>query len=425
MNYTKRILVLLLAVLMVATLAACGKDKEQSKDPQTAIAEGVKKLEEAGSYRLTFSQETTAGNDGYLTSYTYNVKKGDGASIYYEEYMKFTSDGQTNEAVRDKGYIVGNNAYMMNYNAPDRWISDAPIDFSTILAETCGATIHTGDASPLAIFSKMNPTATENSDGSVTYALKNTTAENFVAVYGLFKAGTVEQLQAIIGDQTQLNITVTIDNEGYFSKLEMAILAAKTSEGTQDGIITITVDKINGFSSINIPDFVFNYVPVDYSKVIHIQNGTKAHYRYNATASNYQAGYNNFVEVPVGFIFVGFGDKKADNYTVKNYEILSDVEGFPVVAVTNVLNNDMCDVKVESLVIPKGISVLLSGYYGDNGFVNRAKDTVLFFKDSEADVDKYFLIPGETAQHEEDIFIAGAYYAGQWDYADGIPAPKK
>ena len=68
------------------------------------------------------------------------------------------------------------------------------------------------------------------------------------------------------------------------------------------------------------------------------------------------------------------------------------------------------------LVIPKGVQVCTGG--GD------AWETVLFFCDKEENVNKdYFGTLDEPHFEGEGYNYKAAYYAGEWEYVDGIPTP--
>ena len=147
------------------------------------------------------------------------------------------------------------------------------------------------------------------------------------------------------------------------------------------------------------PDFIDRIEESkDWTECRIIENGLEVIY-----GSDYESGY------------VFRGPAYRSQYT-EVYKILAEIDGKPVTLATD----NRYYGHIGKLVLPEGVS--FRGEYYDS---NPEKVNIeLYFESTEESVrdGNYFNIIGqETDEHL--MAVKAAYYAGEWEYVDGVPTP--
>lgn len=429
------LLVLLVLIVVLVLLLLGNRPPKDAAVPTTVPTESTApalvtpeeaaaKLSEAHSLQLTVSMLNQANTYSYENAYTFQMSNiPDGAqTILFSQSGSMVSGSDIFESVGDQAFYLGRTAFIRyahsdHPNTATKRINDESFVLTSVVAEQTGLSFPSGGNSMVAAFAALSPTANPQADGSVCYRLQNMTPEQFSAVYSILAGrDATQEILNSMGNSCSANIQADVDPQGYLTQFKLELLNVASNDGTQNITILFTIDRINAIDSIEIPDYVTAFTPVNNTQIICTQEGQTAHYFYYTTT---ESDTNN-----LGLVFGGFGDTFADDYTVESYEIPSQIDGTSVTEVQSILNNTFCSVNVARLVIPTGVKVNIRGVYADNAFESYTKNTVLFFNDKQEDVEKTFFVEGETTNLEEAVFFKAAYYAGQWEYVDGIPTPK-
>lgn len=427
----------LLAVLILAViLILAGGNQEDGEEtvPSSTAAEtapppvtpeaAAANLSEAHAFQLTVSMLNSADSYSYENAYRFQMAKTASGTqaILFSQLTTMVAGGETIESVGDQAYYQGNIAYIKSAYGPSpittMWSTDKAYDLASVVEEQSGLPIHAVGKSMVAAFSALDPVLISTQDGSTSYMLQNLTADQYATIYSTFagESATNELLQSA-GKNCMFNVRTDIDAQGFLSQFKLEMLNVSSSEGSQNITIRFSIDQINASDTIAVPDYAANFSLANGDQVVYSQGAQNAYYYYNAVSSN--------SESPVsGLVFGGFGSSIADDYVIEYYEVLSQINGTPVAEVQQILNNTLSSIAVKRLVIPTGVKVNIRGTYTGNSFASHTKDTILFFNDKEEDVEKTFLVEGETTGNKEAVFFKAAYYAGQWEYVDGIPTPK-
>lgn len=431
-------LVLLLVLLIVFSLAACSITRDNTdpsfKDSQSSTEEAASgntgspsveesksgeeetpsnvdienlqpvleaalaKVSNASSYTLTIVDTDDDLECDYNAVTTVQVTKGANASLLYEsveEWTDHTDDGdETGTGAHYQLYFQGTTGYEQNTSLRNyKYYLDTEMTVDRLLLHQDGFSIRNTEA--LFQFAELGPVATENEDGSVTYALNNTTIENFLSVYLLLSSGdeeekeeTAQWYEQVCADDTVLNILVSIDAQGCFSMLYFEMIDMVDDEYVWSETSRYTITEVNT-TEVSVPDFAENFTYGRWGCAVIVNDDAYAYYLYEEEY----------------FRFQGFGTYARDDYTVSCYKLCTEIEGVPVAGGNAALYNTFCDVTVERLVIPSGLHFTYTGSY--------LGDTILFFEDTME----------ERFDPELYDVAAGVYYGGQWEYVDGIPSP--
>lgn len=431
------LLVLVVLVLLISlVLVTCNQQKDDPVDdslstttPTTAPTEtspttleaAVTNLSRANAFRLTVSMINSTDSFSYENIYNFTfAKQVDGTQVVLcTQSNALTADGQSIESPGDQAYFQGKTAYIQYVHgspssATAKWISDIPFTLTSVLADRSGLDFSSGGDSMASAFSVLSPDCILNADGSVSYQLQNMTKEQFFSVYSIFSGEqAAQEMLASIGKSCAFHIQADINPQAYLSQFKLEITNISSGSGHQSITIVFSISQVNGFDHIPTPDYVKNFALEDGTEVICTQNGIAAHFSYQSSAT----------EDGGGLVLTGFGDRNSDAYAVEYYQVPAQIGGTPVALVRSVLNNTVSSVAVERLVIPTGVAIQIQGHYTGDVFETHTENTVLFFTDTKENVASTFYVEGETSGNPEAVYFKAAYYAGQWDYVDGVPTP--
>lgn len=405
----KKILALLLSVLLLFAFVGCEADESKEADggkngSQNAtvttggMAAAAQKLTTASSYRFRIITIEDINGEKDERSKEYLVVKGkDGATILNQ------NNKGTDAEEKSKFYYEGKVGYVYDaHRTPTKIgkvISDTPFTFASLFEREELIPVKNDETGALAVFDSMKPTATKEKDG-ILYEIKNMTKDQFLKVY-----------TALVNDQEAVDemnkmpiksfkIVCRADNNGYFKEFTFGITVEMDGQtATQE--LKFVVDGVNN-TKIEKPDFVKEYKFEADTEVIYLNNGQDAHYYY-------EVDYNNNRKEIV--CFNGFGTNYIDDYVVEQYKVLADVEGIKVTQVSEILANPFCSVKVKRLIIPAGVKL---GCFSSED--DESVSTAFYFEDTKAKAK----IDEEMLEYAKEI-----YYAGEWEYVDGIATPKK
>lgn len=412
----KRITAVLLTILMLFGLTACGKDNNtENSTPEptnnSSLLAAAEKLKTASSYQFQAISEQSSSEMTVQQIIDCKVAKSANniATISMQTFNSFSKGGQKNENETLNAYYSDKTGYVQDFNLTplrtNKIISDTPFSLASILVYEDNFYIGYDEHSILGLFDALETVTTSESDGSVRIEASNITTEKWFELYLLMSNQALEDIPAETYSSIEsCSAYGRIDAQGYLT--EFCLAAAMTPESNDDGIenmkLQFLISQINA-ASVTEPDYVKDYALAEGTMVTHLQNGYDAHYEYR-----YE-----------GLLFVGFGEYYWHSYNVSVYEVLAEIDGVPVVKIVS-LANGFGSLTVENLIIPEGVCLEL--YARDDDLT---QDTVLFFKDAEENVEKNFLLPGETDENGYYEYVKAAYYAGEWEYADGVPTPTK
>ena len=387
----KKLLSLALVLSFCLTLVACG----QSDVPAPDLYAAAEKLATAQSYRITVSR-----TDGVKPStHTYQIVRNDGIT-----YMLTEFEGG-NSPYKSTMYYEGNVCYYTHPTEGDTQHKTIYEDGYQLEDIVCGTDLQGDMNGFFDAFLATSPECTQK-DG-MTVASKKLSKDDYISLaYKVFTFIDEEYIN--LGKGT---VSVSVDSEGYLREIDLrtGLLRAGAS-------ITFTFDKINEIPSLEAPDFAKNFsanmgfgnptIDSPFTNIGVIKGDVGTTYEYNPM----------IIDQWDGLCFNGFSTDKEEEYVIPVYEIPEEVDGIPVKYIS-FMYTPFTTIRVERVVIPKGIKFLPASE-DDNKI-----DTVLFFYDAEENVEKNF---GTWEEPAEDIYCyKAAYYAGEWEYVDGIPTPLK
>lgn len=425
----------LLAVLILALilLLAGGTQEEEDDEPipsSTAVEttpppitpeDAATNLSVANNFRLTISMLNSADTYSYENAYCFQMAKAPNGSqtILFSQHTVMISNGETVETVGDQAFYQDRTAYIQyEYGTSPvtaMWNQDGVYDLASVVEEQSGLPLQAVGKSMIKAFSALSPVLTSSPDGSNCYLLLNLKPDQFGTVYRTFagEAATQELLQSA-GENCMFNIKANIDSQDFLTQFKLEMLNVSSNNGSQNITICFSIDNINTAGSIALPEYVENFSLKNNTEVVCSTKGVDAHYIYREASGDQENA---------GLHFTGFGDVYGNGDIVECYEVLSEINGTPVTEVESIVYNPNCTVALQYLVIPTGVTVNIQGIYTNNVFETHTKDTVLFFNDKEEDVEKTFLLEGEITDSKEAVVFKAAYYAGQWEYVNGVPTP--
>lgn len=396
----KRVIAIALCLCIAFGLVACEEAAGSAPGDSASIPDlyaAVEKLAEADSFRIT-----TERNDGIKpATYIDQIAHIDG-ELRMLCYSKAYANANT--LVEGTSYFEGNVQYQVFDYIQRKTIYEDGYQITQIV---CGDLV--GDTKAfLDAFLETEPQC-QTKNGMTVLSKKLPKEEYISLAYKIFSF--IDEDYFALGKAT---VSVTVDSEGYLREvaLKADLLGARPS-------ITFTIDQINEIDSLEAPDYAKNFVsnigvrkePLEDSmdSEVYIIKGDVA------------AVYTNTpidLETRGGWMMGGFEGEAG--IVVPCHEILEQIDGFPVLSAVpgNYGNNKAV---VERVVISKGVKISNGGEYGYGA--NNMIDTVLFFCDAEENVLKSFYVLGDPYYDGESYCYKAAYYAGEWEYVDGIPTP--
>lgn len=415
----KRLLCVVLAVALCLAFSACGKElKPQgtagenetlNEDILANLNAAVEKLMESDSFEVITTDKSMGEAEAVVT------------------YQLATIDGQTHirvdgNAVSGSQNVDFSSYYMGNQGYTGDLYSSWPTVTKTIYEDgvTLPEVIHPEmDVTAfLETFAALQPT-TKVKDGMTQYT-KSISKEEFLQFYACIYG---EDAYIELFPVGFYSVSVEVDSQG--------VLRRVTLKGPFESR-TLTVNQINEIASLEMPDSVRNFT-YDFTYSLRtclvVEKGEqRVVYQPNCWQDypSFVTGGGDWNNVDLGFGFLGFESYYKDDYVVEVAEVPEEIDGVPVVRVCGVIDGGFGDVKVKRLVIPKGVQISMGGTYEGDEMLFYSENTTLFFCDTEENVVKTFSTPDAPSveiEGEELPMFQAAYYAGQWEYVDGIPTP--
>lgn len=394
----KRIIVFVLCLCIAFSCVACDEAAGSTPGDSAAMPDlyaAVEKLAAADSFRIT-----TKRNDGIKTeTYIDQIAYIDGERhilCYSQAYAN------ANTLVEGTSYYEGNVQYLIYDDTQRKTIYEDGCQIEEIVCSygLVGNTEAFFDA-----FLATQPQC-QTKDGMTVLSKKLSKEEYIALAYKIFSF--IDEDYFALGQAT---VSVTVDGEGYLREvaLKADLLGSSPS-------ISFTIDQINEITSLEKPDYAKNFTsnvgvrkePLEdslNSEVYIIKGDVAAWYTNNPFD----------LETRGGWRMEGFTGENGSSIPV--YEVPEQIDGFPVTSVY--LGSALWDeITVERAVIPKGVQVFGGMLDFEEGIV---KETVLFFCEEKRWVIKSFGTVDEP--HFEEGAYKAAYYAGEWEYVDGIPTP--
>ena len=394
----KRIIVFVLCLCIAFSCVACDEAAGSTPGDSAAMPDlyaAVEKLAAADSFRIT-----TKRNDGIKTeTYIDQIAYIDGERhilCYSQAYAN------ANTLVEGTSYFEGNVQYLIYDDTQRKTIYEDGCQIEEIVCSygLVGNTEAFFDA-----FLATQPQC-QTKDGMTVLSKKLSKEEYIALAYKIFSF--IDEDYFALGQAT---VSVTVDGEGYLREvaLKADLLGSSPS-------ISFTIDQINEITSLEKPDYAKNFTsnvgvrkePLEdslNSEVYIIKGDVAAWYTNNPFDLETRGGWRMY----------GFTGENGSSIPV--YEVPEQIDGFPVISVY--LGSALWDeITVERAVIPKGVQVFGGTLDFEEGIV---KETVLFFCEEKRWVIKSFGTVDEP--HFEEGAYKAAYYAGEWEYVDGIPTP--
>ena len=395
---------LVLCLLLAAILTGCGKAEGEI----TGLLPAAEKLKTASSYRLRVVNAVTEGESKTEETWEYLVAKAeDGTSRMYHRYEDASLlDGDVSH------YYEGAESYVWYEYFPekrvDKIIRDTPFGIADQM-QGLGLAVRYDEGSTLALIDGMNPTRTKQDDGSLLLEAKDLTVEQGEKVFAALSRDGRSPVDGMGASVAAGTVSGRISADGYLQELALSY-TLRSETGETQVQMRFVIDQVND-ASVEKPDFVKQYKLEHEARVVYIQG-------------DQEASYGLYTDENTGeerLCFIGFDNDDSAACVVEQYTVLSEVEGRPVTCVLGVVPGYHPEIQVKRLVIPVGMKVDFSR----EGYKANAENTELYFEDAEEQADKNFFLPGEATDSETAAYVKAAYYAGQWEYVDGIATPVK
>lgn len=256
----------------------------------------------------------------------------------------------------------------------------------------------------LADFCAKELTAETLENGDTRYQVANASTQDLMDLLGVDPS---EGEEPTVGGMPIESMTVTLDltASGYLSKLAYTIqlyMAEMDMRMTME--LFVDIDRHDETLDIQAPEFVAE------------REIGKGWNQYHIHENGYEAVYQVETENEETFcVFAGMENDYESTQVIPVYKVLKEVEGLTVKYVQDVSTNSFQNTAyIEKLILPEGVAY--------RGWTDR-EHTQLFFESEKGSVDNHFYVIGE----EENYYacVKAAYYAGEWEYAEGVPAPKE
>ncbi|MDD6204223.1 MAG: hypothetical protein PUC05_04460 [Firmicutes bacterium] len=409
----KKWIAVLLAVLTVLTFTACNEEGPSHTPAPSASAAGQSGQSVAET--LTKAAEKTGNAKSFVLTYGTKMELSETVNDYTKTFSAVTdSDGnmtalcvqpvydyETGNTVEKVMYISGNYAYEENpvaYSRYTKYVSDTALAQYLIASEFDGFITNENF---LTDFAAMKPASDRQENGSVCYSVTGLSLKD---AYALIMGDTMPEdmeTETIGGMKIEnTTVSVTVDGDGYLSGFSY-VASGYYEEADKHGSVTtlFSLEQLDREVTVQKPDFIDRIEESkDWTECRIIENGLEVIY-----GSDYESGY------------VFRGPAYRSQYT-EVYKILAEIDGKPVTLATD----NRYYGHIGKLVLPEGVS-FRGGYYDSNP---EKVNIELYFESTEESVrdGNCFNIIG---QESDDGFMAvkAAYYAGEWEYVDGVPTP--
>ena len=403
----KKAIAIALCLCIAFSLVACEEAAGSAPGDSASMPDlyaAVEKLAEADSFRITIER-----NDGIKPETELNqITRSDGELrmlCYSKRYAN------ANTLVEGTSYVEGNEHYYSSSEDSYRQSKTIYADGCQIEEIVCSYGLVGDTKAFLDAFLATAPQS-QTKDGMMVLSKKLSKEEYIALAYKIFSF--IDEDYFALGKAT---VSVTVDAEGYLREvaLKADLLGSSPS-------ISFIIDQINEIAPLERPDYAENFTPNvgapgENSKRLIVSSVSIRNGEYTAVYEHHPYMWSQ----QRGWTFIGFDGNWADSYVIPVYEIPEQIDGLPVEAFLCVFNNPFMQVEVERIVIPKGVKTLPAGEDGAES--SNIMDTVLFFHDAEEDVEKNFGTWDKPHSNEDLYCYKAAYYAGEWEYVDGIPTP--
>ena len=365
-----------------------GEEVELSaEDIEKLISDAIAKTDECGTFEVVSTMTSDYDGEKDEVKDSFKVKKQGDAYTYYREYAGYNPmDGNYVQ----KYYYNGKIGYELNSSTITKVVSD--VNFSKDFIY--------GDMDELAMFQGIHKEVCKNNpsiskDGTV---LKVAAKIPF------------DKLENYAGEQAPDNVSGFYEFEYYISGGYVVCFAVvidqKVDESHMSGRMEIVLNDI-GTVEIKEPDFFKDFDKKfadssikfgEFFNIQYIENGLSTEYSRNVTD-------DGEIVFQAMQIRTGLGSDADTMPVLECYKYPTEFQGYKVTSV--LIGGHMTSVfgKIKRLVIPKGIYV--------ETWTFDEPVTEVFFEDIK-----------NEAQHDEIRGAKGVYYAGEWDYVNGVPTPK-
>ena len=428
---TPKIAALLLSAFLLCAFSACGEespspsvttvpsavttqpdDNNPPSDPAStaalnALTAAAEKTQSAKSFVITYgaTREFKELDQFYEDMYTQTVTIDENGT--YTSILE-SDDGNMSYYSGNEGYGIDTYIYPTGYI---HYISPTPFGADRIFSDLNEIVLNPNF---LTDFCSFKP-AESSSEGTTEYRIDKLQVEQLFELL-MGKKPSDEDIN-MDGTVTNTGAVLKINAEGYLSELSYGMQMEGEVDGTTVTAINTVVIR---FSDIN-KDITITAPEWSESFYENIKRGYQVHYCENG----YEAVYFydiNFNSSEGRFTFSGMAAYYDDELVVPVYKVLDNIRGIPVIAATDVCENSFAEnVYIEKLILPVGVC------FGGVSFSEpRLLDnTELYFERAAGyDENDHFVIIGEENPGEYWLEVKAAYYAGEWEYVNGIPTPK-
>lgn len=459
----KQLLVLILLVV-ITVLTACNNTApvsptdEAEDTPKTTLElleSAGEKLRTAQSFNLgmwewesnywnvikiedldTFSLESEPTTKFYEMQYVANL---DGSPVSYTIQPDISNPEETNDwyyFYGETGYSVHNHNTNYKHICDDAssndwhfWFLNNAIDIrNTALFEN---------------FCELEPSVTTAENGYIAISA-HLTSEQLCSLLGVaLPMYTSSEIEAPIGyfypdteDPKELSLEFIIDPQGYLRQIQVKKwkpLKDETNFEYTYLVRSISFSDINEKIDIKAPSLATDYLKNPEQKYCiahHFDGDYQAIYSYDSEKNVYNY---SFIEKNLSQDVRPF-----NNYqTTPAYRLLTEIDNIVVQADYKLANPwEVSTCYADNLIIPKGMVFVYGWYYLDGS--DRLLGNV-YFEDPEETASfvlNYTSIPDRVTQllslkEVKELLgyisiedrLKNVYYAGEWEYVDGIPMP--
>lgn len=441
----RKITALLLTASLLCAFTACDEEDEKAQENTTTVSTTTQAVitdpnDDSGNTTnqpdttdqtnnaspleiLTAAAAKTKNAKSFVIQYG-EINESEAMDMYYEDLytqtVKIDEDGQyTSLLTNEDGEIVyysGNTGCEL-YGPDDYilYVSDEPFG-ADVIFDYFAEVVTNADF--VEDFCALNPTLITTNSGA-EYKVTGLTVDQ---LYELMMGNPAEDGGIDMDSATITNteVVVTVNSSGYFTGVEFSMVM----EGEVDGAVLsattsfcIRLNSINESIDIQQPEWMATFFDDLQSgcKVYYCENGYEAVYSYELYGFGWDVGDEPH------FVFEGIEASYDDELVVPVYKVLDSINGIPVTVAADVCENSFAEnVYIEKLVLPVGVSF---GYYGFSDSRLLSNTELYFEREAGYDENDKFVVIGEDNPFDY-IEVKAAYYAGEWEYVDGVPTPK-
>ncbi len=365
-----------------------GEDVELSAEQiEKLISDAIAKTDECGTFEVVSTMTSDYDGEKSEEKDGFKVKKQGDVYTYYREYAGYNPmDGDYFQ----KYYYNGKIGYESNSNTVTKIVSD--VNFSKDFIY--------GDMDELAMFQGIHKEVSKNSPS----------ISKDGAVYKIAAKISFDKLGEFLGEEVPDNVSGFYEFEYYISGGYVVCFAVVIDQNVDESHMSARMEIIlNDIGTVEIeePDFFKDFDKKvadssikfgEYFSIQNIENGLSVEYNREVTE-------DNEIVFQVMQIRTGPGSNAETMPDLECYKYNTEFQGYKVTSV--LIGGFMTGRfgKIKRLVIPKGIYVETWDF--------DEPVTEVFFEDTKGE-----------AQHDEIVGAKGVYYAGEWEYVNGLPTPK-